>query len=157
MSGCFHDITEVEERITSAYHPQLNDLVERQNRTMKNALVKVMDAHPEKWLHITESVLFAHRVSQLASTKYLPFFLIYNRDPVFPINVKFTLAEGEVNETVFAEETFEAILGSATRIGGEIHESATSNIRKAPNKQKKTLIEVFFPEAKLSERYYLIM
>ena len=43
-----------------------------------------------------------------------------------------------MNETeVFDEETFEAILASATRIRGEIHESATINIRKAQDKQKK--------------------
>ena len=38
---------------------------------------------------------------------------------------------------VYHEETFEAILASATRIGGEIYESATSNIRNAQDKQKK--------------------
>ena len=32
---------------------------------------------------------------------------------------------------------FEAILLSAARIRGEIHESATSNIRKAQGKQKR--------------------
>ena len=38
---------------------------------------------------------------------------------------------------VYHEETFEAILASATRIRGEIYESATSNIRNAQDKQKK--------------------
>ena len=43
-----------------------------------------------------------------------------------------------MNETeVFDEKTFEAILASAVRIRGEIHESATSNIRKAQGKQKR--------------------
>ena len=54
------------------------------------------------------------------------------------MDVKFSLADREVNETeVFNEETFETILASATRIRGDIHESATSNIRKAQDKQKK--------------------
>ena len=38
---------------------------------------------------------------------------------------------------VYHEETFEAILASATRMRGEIYESATSNIRNAQDKQKK--------------------
>ena len=43
-----------------------------------------------------------------------------------------------MNETeIFDEETFEAILASATRIRGEIHEFAISNIRKAHDKQKE--------------------
>ena len=101
-------------------------------------MVKALDEHPKEWPHIIEGGLFAHRVSQHSSTKYSPFFLIYNRDPALPIDVKFSLTEGEVNETeVFDEKTFEAILISAIRIRGEIHESATSKIRKAQDKQTK--------------------
>ena len=38
---------------------------------------------------------------------------------------------------LFDEETFGAIRSSDTRICGQIHESATRNIRKAQDKQKK--------------------
>ena len=38
-----HSMTGTQQRVTSADHPQSNSLVERQNRTMKNALVKVLD------------------------------------------------------------------------------------------------------------------
>ena len=40
---CFHDLTGVEQHITSAKHPQSNGLVERQNRTIRNVLVKVLE------------------------------------------------------------------------------------------------------------------
>ena len=66
VSTCLREptlLTGVEQSITSAYHPQSNGLVERQNRKIKNALVKVLDAHPEEWSHIIEGVLFACRVS----------------------------------------------------------------------------------------------
>ena len=49
--------------------------------------------------HIIEAVLFAHRISRHSSTKYSPLFLIYNRDPVLPIDIKCSLAKREVNET----------------------------------------------------------
>ena len=125
---CLHDLTGVEQHIT-IYHPQSNGLVEKHNRTIKNGLVKVLEANREGWPYIIEDVLFAHRVNRHSSTKYTPFL---------SIDFKFSLAEREVNETeVFDEETFEAILVSATRIRGEIHESATINIRKAQDKQKK--------------------
>ena len=68
----------------------------------------------------------------------MPFFLIYNRDSVLPIDVKFSLAEREVNEAeVFDEETFKTILASTIRIRRKIHESATSNIQRAQDKQKR--------------------
>ena len=68
----------------------------------------------------------------------MPFFLIYNRHPVLPIDVRFSLAEREVNEAeVFDEETFKTILASVIRIRRKIHESATSNIQRAQDKQKR--------------------
>ena len=97
-------------------------------------MVKVLDANLEEWPYIIEGVLFAHHESRHSST----LILIYNRDTVLPIDIKFSLAEREVNETeVFDEETFEAILTFSTRIRREIHQSTTSNIRKAQDKQKK--------------------
>ena len=96
-------------------------------------------------MHIRKSGRISLKVfffcASLKSTfvsKILAIFLINNRDPVLPIDVKFSLVDRKVNETeVFDEETFEAILVSDTRIRGEIHESVTSNIRKAQDKQKK--------------------
>ena len=43
-----HLLTVVQQRVTSAYHPQSNDLVERQNRTIKNSTVKVLEENPMK-------------------------------------------------------------------------------------------------------------
>ena len=118
---CLYELTGVDQRITSAYHPQSNGLVERQNSTIKNALVKVLDAHPEEWSHIIEGVFFCASPKSTFVNKILAIFLINNRDPVLPIDVKFSLVDRKVNETeVFDEETFEAILVSDTRIRGEI-------------------------------------
>jgi transposase len=72
-------MTGVEQRVTSAYHPQANGLVERQNRTVKDSLVKVLDERAEEWPYVIDGVLFAHRVSRHYSTKYSPFYLLYNR------------------------------------------------------------------------------
>jgi len=62
-----HELTGVEQRVTSAYHPQANGLVERQNRTIKNSLVKVLEDNHEMWPQVIEGILFAHRVSRHSS------------------------------------------------------------------------------------------
>ena len=55
-----------------------------------------------------------------------------------------------MNETeVLDEQTFEAILLSATRIHGEIHKSATSNIRKAQDKQRKDFDRRHLPNSEM--------
>lgn len=63
---------------------QSNGLLECQNQTIKNALVNVLDKTPDEWPYISEVILFAHRVSCHLSTKYSPFYLMYNREPVLP-------------------------------------------------------------------------
>ena len=72
-------MTGADQRITSAYHPQANGLVERQNRTIKDSLVKVLNEHAPEWPYVIEGILFAHRASKHSSTKFTPFFLMYNR------------------------------------------------------------------------------
>ena len=81
-------LTAVEQRVTSAYHPQGNWLVERHNQTMKNSLVKVLEDNHEMWSHIIEGILFSHCVILHSSTKYSLLMMLYNRQPVLPIDVK---------------------------------------------------------------------
>ena len=67
------------------YHPQSNGLVERQNSTIKSALAKILNENPQEWPYVIQGVLFAHRVRRHKSTKFLPFFMLYNREPTLPI------------------------------------------------------------------------
>ena len=43
VSENLHEMTGTEQRITSAYHPQSNGLCERENCTIKDSLVKVLE------------------------------------------------------------------------------------------------------------------
>ena len=78
VSDEIHLLTVVQQLVTSAYHPQSNALVERQNRTIKNSFVKVLEENPLKWPSLIKGMLFAHRVSKHSSTKYSPFKLPCN-------------------------------------------------------------------------------
>lgn len=72
-------LTNTKHRITSAYHPQSNGLVERFNQTVQNSLRKSC-AHPdEEWDLMLPTVLFAIRTSVHKATKYSPFELMFNR------------------------------------------------------------------------------
>ena len=87
VSENLNKMTGTEQRITSACHPQSNGLCERQNRTIKDSLVKILEEKPTEWSNIIDGILFVHRVSINYSTKYSTFFLINNRHPILPIDI----------------------------------------------------------------------
>ena len=90
-----HLVAGVQQRATSACHPQSNGLVERINRTINNSLVKVLLENPSKWSYIIERMLFVHLVSKYSSTKYSPFKLLYNQEEVLSIDLKHKLSSTE--------------------------------------------------------------
>ena len=141
VSETLHKMTGTEQRVTSAYHPQANGLCERQNRSFKEALVKVLDECSVEWPYVIDGVLFAHRVSRHSSTKYSPYFLLYNREPVLPVDIKYCLAIGngymhnsDENEP-FEKELFDAVLSASMAMRENIHNRASENIQQAQEKQ----------------------
>ena len=141
FSKNLHEMTGTEQRITSAYHPQSNGLCERQNRTIKDSLVKVLEEKPKEWLNINDDILFAHRVSIRYSTKYSPFFLMYNRHPILSIDLKYDLTDNNADEepesNPYDITTFQAVLESAALIGEATYEKASQNIKKDQVKHQK--------------------
>ena len=93
MSTNLHELTGV-----LLQHTTLNQMGWLKDK-IKNALVKVLDEKPTEWPYIIEGILFAHRVSRLSSTQYLPFYLLHNREPILPIDVKFNLVDRKNDDT----------------------------------------------------------
>src|SRR5213078_3270220 len=75
---------EIKHKLSSPYHPQTNGLVERFNRTLCESLAKVSEKENEWDKHI-ESVLFAYRTTKHNTTKKTPFFMVYGREAILPI------------------------------------------------------------------------
>lgn len=76
---------------TSVYHPQSNAKVERFHRTLHDILAKKVSQNPQTWdLHLNQA-LAAIRFNVSESSKYSPFYLLYNRDPVLPVDNLFKL------------------------------------------------------------------
>ena len=77
--SCLFSITKTDHRISSAYHPQTNGLVERFNQTLQQSLVKVVNMNQTDWDQKLDGVLFAYRTAQQKSTRYTPFELMHCR------------------------------------------------------------------------------
>ena len=99
-----------------------------------------MEENPKKWPNVIEGVLFADRVSVHYSTKFSRFFLLYNRHPTLPIDIKYNLVKDSndtANDDPYDFETFRAVLNSSSKMRDAAHNKASQNIKKAQKKQQK--------------------
>ena len=71
---------------TSVYHPQSNARVERFHRTLHDILAKKTQESQNTWDLFLNQTLAAVRFNISQSSKYSPFFLLYNRDVVLPVD-----------------------------------------------------------------------
>ena len=71
---------------TSFYHPQSNSKVERFHRTLHDVLSKLIDDNVDKWDLFLNQALATVRFNISESSKFSPYFLLYNRDVVLPLD-----------------------------------------------------------------------
>src|SRR5436189_469121 len=118
---------EIKHKLSSPYHPQTNGLVERFNRTLCESLAKVSEKEDE-WDEHIESVLFAYRTIKHNTTKKTPFFMVYGREAILPI-------EDFENEENFGKDT---IIGRTYDLINLVDEriEALENIERSQVQQK---------------------
>ncbi|CAI7792036.1 unnamed protein product, partial [Closterium sp. NIES-54] len=130
-------------------HPQSSGLIERFQRTLKGALMRLGETNPFEWDENICWVLLGYRASIHSSTKFSPFFLLYGRHPNITGS---TLTEWEVKELteLTTEEEADAAAGLIYERSSEMElalAKAAENHDKAQEKQKvdfdrrRTLLE----------------
>ena len=140
MSSELHRLIGIEQRVTSAYHPQANGLVERTNRTIQSSVLKVLNQKPEDWPDALPGVLFSYNTSRHKSTIYSPFFLLYGRDAVLPVQVSNQSIEEDVSEnTIDSTDTaaVQARVDDMIKIRQHIFPAAKNNIDSAQVRQQR--------------------
>ena len=63
-------------------------MVERFNRTIGECLAKLIADKEKDWDEYVESVLFAYRTMKHNTTSYIPFYLLYDKQAILPIELK---------------------------------------------------------------------
>ena len=93
---------------TSIYHPRANARAERPHRTIHETLAKV--AQRDKWDEYIPSIQAALNFSESASRRKSPYFLLFHRDPLIPIDTLFGSKEEPIDD-VNDDEFLPAALG----------------------------------------------
>ena len=70
----------------SIYHPQSNANVERFHRILHDILAKKVANDQQTWDMFLNQALAAVRFNVSESSKFSPFFLLYNRDVALPVD-----------------------------------------------------------------------
>ncbi|CAI7902111.1 unnamed protein product, partial [Closterium sp. NIES-54] len=119
-------------------HPQSSGLIERFQRTLKGALMRLGETNPFEWDENICWVLLGYWASIHSSTKFSHFFLLYGRHPNITGS---TLTEWEVKELtdLSTEEEADAAAGFIYERSAEMDlalAKAAENHDKAQEKQK---------------------
>ena len=85
MTNICHELN-IQHVTTSPYHPEANGKTERFHRVMNEMLAKQAKDRIEDWDLCLPQVLAASRVGISDSTQHSPFYLLYTRDPVLPLD-----------------------------------------------------------------------
>ena len=84
----------IDQRLTSASHPQANGLAERIVQVAKQGLRKMCEAKGTlQWDLQLPWIAFGYRCSKQASTGCSPYFLLYAREPIFPSALQKEMAQ----------------------------------------------------------------
>ena len=89
LSSLFREICllmNTDKIFTSGYRPQTNGKVERFNGTLAQSLSMYVSGNQKDWDEHLNSVLFAYRVSPSEVTGESPFYMLYGREPLLPMD-----------------------------------------------------------------------
>ncbi len=71
---------------TTPYHPEGDGATERMNRTLLNMLRTLDDVQKQDWKSHLNKVLHAYNTTPHSSTGFSPYFLMFGRKPILPID-----------------------------------------------------------------------
>ena len=76
---------------TTAYHPQCDGLVERQNRTLQAIKSNFVSEHSLAWDNCLDQAVFAYNTSVHESTGFSAYELVFLRPGRMPIEIELLL------------------------------------------------------------------
>ena len=72
-------------KITTPYHPRANGQVESTNKVIEVILTKAVASHRSDWATRLLEAQWAYRMTWRNTTRYSPYQLVFDKEPIFPI------------------------------------------------------------------------
>ena len=118
---------------SSIYHPQTNGRVERFHRFMHDSIAKYAYQDHENWPKAIPPLLMAYRTAVNDTTKHSPFFIVYGRDPVLPMDTLLNPKVKYMGEE-YVPTAIERLHKAYTDVRRNTYDSRESNRRRLAEK-----------------------
>jgi hypothetical protein len=106
-----------QQKFTTPYSPEINGLTECFNKTLASMLSPFMETGEfTEWEKNLPSVVFAYNTSVQASTKEIPYFLTFGRDPILPMDVALNLPSTSLSADLLANRLKTAFENAQVRL-----------------------------------------
>ena len=122
--SCLTEKTKAAHRISTAYHPQTNGLVERFNKTVQSIILTTCSEQQDDWDENIEEILFSYRTMVHSTMKKTPFEIMFGRIPMPEMN-------GITDDASHFENTVSKLKEQRHAIEKDVKE----NIAKSQDKQ----------------------
>ena len=86
-----YELMGIKKTRTTAYHPQSDGLVERQNRTLQDILSNFVVEHQTDWDEMFHQAVFAYNTIVHESNKIPPYEMVFGRPARMPIEVELSI------------------------------------------------------------------
>ena len=143
-----HRYSDVLASNTTPYHPQGDGMAERINRTVQNMLKSLKAQEKLNWQQHLPKLAFAYNSTVNKTTGYSPFFLMFGRDSILPVDSMFGLdREDEVavsrkSHAQFVDEWKQSLLKAYQLANENINKSAQYSKRHYDLKVKGVELKV---------------
>ena len=124
------DIMGITKTRTTAYHPQCDGQVERQNRTLQDMLAAFCTKHDNDWDLWLDGVVFAYNTSRQESIRAFPYELVFGRSRRLRLELELGLP---LNDPSTQSEYTQSL----RKVLKEVREVAKVNLERARKNQRK--------------------
>ena len=122
---------------TTPYRPEGNGSCERFNRTLISMLGTLPEEFKSEWVNHVNTLTYAYNCTRSNATGFSPYYLLYGRHPLLPIDIEFGVMTPDLMEVV----TLKYVHRLQKRLDYAFKKAADFRVEKKPKDQKRDMIE----------------
>ena len=94
------ELTQIKKLRTTPYQPEGNGSCERFNRTLISMLGTLPADFKSKWPQHISTLTYAYNCTRSNATGFSPYYLLYGRQPLLPIDIEYGVFTPELSEAI---------------------------------------------------------